>query len=813
MVKLYIRCFFITCFLIILTVFSILADDEVWQHEIVLEGNEFQIVHGASQVDSLHGLHLTYGKTELKYAYQSSESSDYQVETVYGSSPAGIVPRLDVTTDNRPIIIWFDKGSLSLKLAEKYGSEWIFETIVILNDPMMEFGFCLDSLDQPCISLVDPKSEELTYLKKSEGKWSSIIVGSHPSHFVQDLRMQLDSLDRPHILIKTLYKLYYYFPTDGGWSCETVVSSKDVDCSDFVLDELNQPRIVYMDKGIVSYCWKSVSGWQKVQVGSVVEYSWLFEKMKFSCGIQCPENGTIWITYPYYDCFGNTYYRMIEWNGLSSILITELKVDCKFDFQSDFTFRNGNPSLVFYEGLSGNLCHYEYRDGSHVNRIVDREILNITNHSFKLDNQDYGHIVCYSSENNEVIYLKETLSGWQKEIVMSGAPLNQHKAIKLALCLDSDSLPVIVCGIQDSSLFALKPNQSGWEQIIVVENDFDAVDLDMTMDDHQDLYLLWRTNSIVSYVSENSDFKDIYQVSQTESMEQQFIGSVEIRFDKLGRVLAGFSKGFSNSFYHGSYGLDSINSIIDLASHGFEELCTMGGINKNIFHTIYLAQDCYGDVHHLSAFSRYCGCPPPCGYYYFGKLSGYPSVILQKSTSIKLAIGSLSTDSQGNPWCYFPGNDSICSMNLNNNNESDVYTRNYWIKKYSLEMENDINIVDMHLTSRDIPRLCYPLSGNIIVSTPVLDPIDLQLRMPHNYFAPGDPCNLKLSILNGGSEKQGIPLWTILEFAGQYFYWPSWDSNTDYRRINIPKGETIIDLLPEFPWPDTGPDIIQGNYV
>ncbi|MCD4652603.1 hypothetical protein K8T06_01565, partial [bacterium] len=42
---------------------------------------------------------------------------------------------------------------------------------------------------------------------------------------------------------------------------------------------------------------------------------------------------------------------------------------------------------------------------------------------------------------------------------------------------------------------------------------------------------------------------------------------------------------------------------------------------------------------------------------------------------------------------------------------------------------------------------------------------------------------------------------------------PSWDSNTDYRRINIPKGETIIDLLPEFPWPDTGPDIIQGNYV
>ena len=61
-----------------------------------------------------------------------------------------------------------------------------------------------------------------------------------------------------------------------------------------------------------------------------------------------------------------------------------------------------------------------------------------------------------------------------------------------------------------------------------------------------------------------------------------------------------------------------------------------------------------------------------------------------------------------------------------------------------------------------------------------------------------------------------IPVFFILEWYGAYLFWPNWtyyrtdEGGIDYRIMDIPMGSTMIPVVPEFIWPDTGTDRVNS---
>ncbi len=78
------------------------------------------------------------------------------------------------------------------------------------------------------------------------------------------------------------------------------------------------------------------------------------------------------------------------------------------------------------------------------------------------------------------------------------------------------------------------------------------------------------------------------------------------------------------------------------------------------------------------------------------------------------------------------------------------------------------------------------------------------LEMPKTLFHPGDTCGLRAYMLNSGEARSGVPLVVALEIAGVYWFWDNWTSDLDFNLVDLPSGETCVQLLPDFAWPDTG---------
>jgi YVTN family beta-propeller protein len=73
--------------------------------------------------------------------------------------------------------------------------------------------------------------------------------------------------------------------------------------------------------------------------------------------------------------------------------------------------------------------------------------------------------------------------------------------------------------------------------------------------------------------------------------------------------------------------------------------------------------------------------------------------------------------------------------------------------------------------------------------------------MPSDYYQPGDSCYCDASVCNAeGSSLNGYPLFVILDVYGFYNFAPSF-SDYDYFDQSFPTGETIVNVLPAFTWP------------
>jgi len=85
--------------------------------------------------------------------------------------------------------------------------------------------------------------------------------------------------------------------------------------------------------------------------------------------------------------------------------------------------------------------------------------------------------------------------------------------------------------------------------------------------------------------------------------------------------------------------------------------------------------------------------------------------------------------------------------------------------------------------------------------------LGITLEMPVDYFTLGEEFRLDATVVNWTEETlYDVPLVVFLDYGiEEYWFWPSWchfPPHFDYEIIDVPLGETIIEIIPPFTWPD-----------
>ncbi|MBN2055157.1 hypothetical protein JW905_09560 [bacterium] len=93
---------------------------------------------------------------------------------------------------------------------------------------------------------------------------------------------------------------------------------------------------------------------------------------------------------------------------------------------------------------------------------------------------------------------------------------------------------------------------------------------------------------------------------------------------------------------------------------------------------------------------------------------------------------------------------------------------------------------------------------------------NIYFSMPHHFFQPGTDGWLGVVVISNQPDTYRARL--IVTFSidlHTFWFWPSWCAFPpafDYLDVDLPPGETVIELLPTFTWPDTGQDFDLGVF-
>jgi len=82
--------------------------------------------------------------------------------------------------------------------------------------------------------------------------------------------------------------------------------------------------------------------------------------------------------------------------------------------------------------------------------------------------------------------------------------------------------------------------------------------------------------------------------------------------------------------------------------------------------------------------------------------------------------------------------------------------------------------------------------------------VSVTITMPADYFYPSDICGCDVTVtVEDDSILSGKPLIVLLDIFRAYYFAPSFNTIFDsYSDIDFPPGETTIEVLPEFYWPE-----------
>ncbi len=256
-------------------------------------------LYNSLAIDSAGKPRIAYydvSKAHLKYAsYVGSggncgPSNTWKCETVDANEKVGKFASIDLSTDNRPYIAYFDEKGGNLKFTYWNGSAWDFSiTYVDSGDPEVVGQYTslkLDSSNLPHISYFDATAKVLKYAYWSTvtNNWALAVADDGQDHNYEVglfTSLALDSAGRAHIshLEDTGDNLKHTYWNGTSWVSERIASSNsDGWYTSIVLDSGDKPHISYYEANSSSLMYARWTGtaWEISPVdttGDVGSYS------------------------------------------------------------------------------------------------------------------------------------------------------------------------------------------------------------------------------------------------------------------------------------------------------------------------------------------------------------------------------------------------------------------------------------------------------------------------------------------------------------------------------------------------------------
>ena len=85
----------------------------------------------------------------------------------------------------------------------------------------------------------------------------------------------------------------------------------------------------------------------------------------------------------------------------------------------------------------------------------------------------------------------------------------------------------------------------------------------------------------------------------------------------------------------------------------------------------------------------------------------------------------------------------------------------------------------------------------------------MDISMPSHHFEPGDTCWLNTRVFNHSGEELGyLPMFVAMGYAGEYWFYPSWDQEIKLGWVNVTTGFQEMSIINPFTWP---PDAGSGS--
>lgn len=94
---------------------------------------------------------------------------------------------------------------------------------------------------------------------------------------------------------------------------------------------------------------------------------------------------------------------------------------------------------------------------------------------------------------------------------------------------------------------------------------------------------------------------------------------------------------------------------------------------------------------------------------------------------------------------------------------------------------------------------------------PIKNASGTRLFIPTAHVKPGDRFSVWSYLYNNSTQTiKKVPFMAVLEVAGMYWFWNTWSEDVGYDIVDVDPGVTMINILPEFQWPDTGDGSFDG---
>ena len=94
---------------------------------------------------------------------------------------------------------------------------------------------------------------------------------------------------------------------------------------------------------------------------------------------------------------------------------------------------------------------------------------------------------------------------------------------------------------------------------------------------------------------------------------------------------------------------------------------------------------------------------------------------------------------------------------------------------------------------------------------PIASGNGMRIHISDDFVTPGDKFSVWGYLYNDTHQTmENVPVMVLMEIAGMYWFWDTWTEDVDYALMNLDHGVNLVNIFPEFTWPDTGASTFEG---